>query len=313
MSKTLTVSICTFNRAERLSKLITALRQQECPIPFDILVVDNNSTDHTQQELRKLGLEGGARLRFVTEARAGIPYARNRAVEECLDVDYMLFIDDDELPAPGLVEAAFDALEHDRADCAGGKVRVDFKHLRRPTWLGDDLLDFLAEIDHGDKSFWITDRSTPIWTANIAYRMAIFADDPKLRFDHRYNRIGKALGGGSDTVMFRELLERRLRVRYRPDMMVEHHVDAWRLRRGYFLGLHFVNGQKFGHYEAEDHTRTLFGIPPFLVRQAVRNSGKAIAMYITRAPGAFRQTMNAAHDFGNILGQALRWWDSRLA
>lgn len=311
MTKTLTVSICTFNRAERLPQLIAALRQQECPIPFNILVVDNNSTDNTQQELRKLALEEGVRLRFVTETQAGIPYARNRALEECLDIDYMLFMDDDELPVPGLVKAALDALDNEQAHCAGGKVSVDFRHLKRPSWLRDDLLGFLAEIDYGDKSFWITDRSTPIWTANVAYRMSIFADDPKLRFDHRYNRIGKAVGGGSDTIMFRDLLKKRLRVRYRPDMVVEHHVEAWRLRRSYFLRLHFVNGRKFGQYEADDYARTLFGVPPFMVRQAVRNTGKAIAMYVTRAPGALRQTMNAAYDYGSILGVVLRWWDSR--
>ena len=313
MPKTLTVSICTFNRAERLPKLIAALRQQECPIPFNILVVDNNSSDHTRLELSKLELEEGAPLRFVTETQPGIPYARNRALEECLDVDYLLFMDDDELPIPGLVQAALDALDNEQAHCAGGKVSVDFRHLKRPSWLGDDLLGFLAEIDYGDKPFWITDRSTPIWTANVAYRMSIFTDDPKLRFDLRYNRIGKAVGGGSDTIMFRELLERRLTVRYRPDMVVEHHVEAWRLRRSYFLRLHFVNGRKFERYEPDDYARTLFGVPPSLVRQAVRNTGKAIGMYITRAPGALRQAMNAAYYYGAILGRVLRWWSSRAA
>ena len=99
------------------------------------------------------------------------------------------------LPCPGLLAAAVDALSVRGALCVGGKVDIVLPG-QRPAWLQDELFAFLAEVDHGNEAFWISDVSTPIWTANIAYDMKLFRDHPELRFDARYNRRGHGVGGG---------------------------------------------------------------------------------------------------------------------
>ena len=86
---------------------------------------------------------------------------------------------------------------------------MDFSTNSRPNWLKDDLLGFLAVIDHGDKLFWVETNITPLWTANIAYNINIFRNDNTLRFDVRYDRKGNIVGGGSDAIMFRNLLTRK--------------------------------------------------------------------------------------------------------
>ncbi len=308
MNKKITAAFCTYNRAARLPALVTALRAQACPIPFDILVVDNNSSDDTPEVLARLSQEDGPVLRHVRETTQGIPFARNRALEECLSAgsDFMLFMDDDELPGEGLLAAAVDALEREGAKCAGGRVEIVFPPGQRPAWLEDDLLGFLAEIDHGQDAFWITDRGTPLWTANIAYRMEIFSRHPDLRFDTRYNRLGHAVGGGSDAIMFRAMVDRQIRIRYRPDMVVEHYVDDWRLKRRYFLKLHFIAGRKHGQFQTGDYPRTLFGVPPFMVSQAIGQWLRTGAMLLTRRPGVLRQAMNGTHATGMIWGRFLR-------
>lgn len=309
MPKKITAAFCTFNRAPRLPGLVDALRRQECPIPFDILVVDNNSSDDTEAVLDSLARMDGARLEYVRETTQGIPFARNRAVEECLarGADFMLFMDDDELPAPGLLAAAVDALENEGAECAGGRVEIVFKPGQRPKWLGDELLGFLAEIDHGNEAFWIEDRTTPLWTANIAYRMEIFSRQPPLRFDTRYNRLGHAVGGGSDAIMFREMVDRGIRIRYRPDMVVEHYVDEWRLKRSYFLKLHFISGRKHGQFQTPDYPNTLLGVPPFMLSQAMYQTFKMLGMLVTGKPALVRQAMNCTNAFGKIWGRFLRF------
>ncbi len=308
MTEKITAAFCTYNRAVRLPGLISALRAQRCRIPFDILVVDNNSNDDTQQVLARLAKDPGVELHFVRESEQGIPHARNRALDECFarGSEYMLFMDDDELPGNGLLEAAVDALSHEKAEVAGGRVEIKFAPGQRPSWLDDDLLGFLAEIDHGPEAFWITDRSTPLWTANIAYRMQIFARDPDLRFDPRYNRLGHAVGGGSDAIMFRAMVDCGLRIRYRPDMTVEHYVDEWRLRRRYFLKLHFVAGRKHGQFQTGDYPRTFYGVPPFMFHQAIAQCLKTAGMAVRRKPGLLRQAMNGANAVGMIWGRILR-------
>jgi len=299
---TLTVAFCTFKRADRLPELVAALRVQHCPVPFEILAVNNNSPDNTLQVLDELKKQPGSPLRFVTEVAPGIVPARNRGLAESLDRDILVFIDDDELPQPGLLDAAYDAIANEGADCVGGRVEIDFAPHGRPLWLESDVLGFLAEVDHGDAPFWITTTQTPIWTANVAYAMRMFRDDPSLRFDKRYNRQGVDVGGGEDAVMLRELLARQARIRYRPDMAVWHSVDPWKLRRRYFLKLHHRAGLRTGKYELPTYPRTLFGIPPFLMSQFAAHSLKAVKMHLLRRPGALRQAMNAAHALGCLQG-----------
>lgn len=308
----LTFALCTFNRAGRLPRLLAAMRAQHCPIPFEVLVVDNNSSDDTGQVVARVAAEPGPTVRYVSEAEQGIPFARNRALLEAMRSDYLVFIDDDELPRAGLLDAAVHALTSEGARCVGGRVDIVFPG-QRPRWLGDELLGFLAAIDHGAQPFWIRDASTPVWTANVAYDMRLFRDDPTLRFDARFNRRGHGVGGGSDAVMFRELLARGVPIRYSPQMIVEHHVDAWRLRRRYFLQLHFVAGRKQGQFRDEDYARALAGVPPFMLTLALRQSLHALRVALGREQGALRQGMNATYAWGQIWGRWLRWRAMRSA
>lgn len=306
----LTFAICTFDRADRLPRLLAEMRAQASPVPFEVLVVDNNSSDATPSVVAEIAAMPGIPVRYVREREQGIPFARNRALADALDSDALVFIDDDELPYPGLLESAVRALTEQGARCAGGRVEIVFPGTR-PRWLADDLLGFLAEVNHGEKPFWIKDPSTPIWTANIAYDMRLFRDSPELRFDARYNRRGHGVGGGSDAMLFRELLRREVPILYCPQMRVQHHVEPWRMRRSYFLKLHFVAGRKYGQFQTGDYRRTVFGVPPFMVVAAARHWFRTAAMFIRRQPGVLRQAMNGTHALGMVWGRMLRARESR--
>lgn len=302
----LTFAFCTFNRAARLPALIESMRAQQCSLPFEVLVVDNNSTDDTPATVAQFVGSPGVAVRYVRETEQGIPYARNRAIAEAMDSEILVFVDDDEIPLPGLLESAVTAIRVEGALCAGGKVKVNFGTNPRPAWLTDDLLGFLAEVDYGDDAFWIRDIEKPIWTANVAYDMRLFRDDPSLRFDARYNRRGNGVGGGSDAVMFKEMLARNVPMRYSPGMVVLHYVDHWRLRRRYFLKLHFVAGRKYGQFETGDYPSEIFGVPPFMCGLAFRHALKTATMLIGQQPGLLRQAMNATNALGMMWGRILR-------
>jgi succinoglycan biosynthesis protein ExoM len=215
-------------------------------------------------------------------------------------------LDDDELPQAGLLIAAYDAIANEGAQCAGGRVEVDLTPHGRPAWLEDDLLGFLSEVKHGDTPFWIKDESTPIWTSNIAYDMRLFRNDPGLRFDTRYNREGLDVGGGEDAIMFRTLMSRGAKMRYRPDMAVWHFVESWRLKRSYFLRLHYQAGLRKGRYELPVYPRTVLGVPPFLATQFIGHCMRMLAVGITHQSGLLRQAMNATHALGTVVGYSKR-------
>ncbi|ODU01937.1 MAG: glycosyltransferase [Thiobacillus sp. SCN 63-1177] len=298
----LTFAFCTYNRADRLEKLVAAMRAQACPIPFEILAINNNSTDATAAILSRLEQLPGPRLRWVNESVQGIVAARNRGIAEALDSDILVFIDDDETPLPGLLQAAADAILNEGAACAGGRVEMDFTSTARPRWLEDDLLGFLAAVDHGPERFWIEDAGTPVWTANVAYDMRLFRDDPALRFDPRYNREGKDVGGGEDAMMLRALLERKARIRYRPEMAVLHAVESWRLTRSYFIRLHYRAGIRHGRFSLPCYPNVRFGVPPFMLAQFLGHCGRTLKLALSGKPGLVRQAMNAAHALGSLQG-----------
>jgi hypothetical protein len=139
-----------------------------------------------------------------------------------------------------------------------------------------------------------------VWTSNVGYQTALFRRG--LRFDQRYNREGRAVGGGEDVEVFRKLLEQKARLRYRPDMVVKHQVEDWRLSRSYFLRLHYTSGMKTGRWELPAYPRTFFGVPPFIVAQTLRHAVKALAMLLTGKPGVLRQAMNVSHAVGIVAG-----------
>lgn len=307
---TLTVAFCTFKRADRLKSLVAALRAQSCPVPFEILAINNNSPDNTLEVLAYLQRQPGAPLRIATETAPGIVPARNRALTETLDRDILVFIDDDELPQPGLLDAAYDAIVNEGAECAGGRVEMDFSTIDRPAWLGDDLLGFLAAVDHGSEAFWIKSSETPIWTANVAYDMRLFRNDPALRFDQRFNRAGESVGGGEDAMMLSTLLTQSAKIRYRPDMAVWHAVDPWKLKRSYFVRLHYKAGFRFGQFRMPYFPRTILGVPPFMVSQFFGHCMHSLRLLVTFQTGQLRQLMNAAHLLGSIAGYKKRKRDS---
>lgn len=305
MTDRVTIAVCTYNRAGNLVRLIRALREQESDLPLEILVVNNNSTDETEEVVTAFFETAGPPVRLVNENRQGIVPARNRAIAESLESRYLAFIDDDELPGRTWIRAAVDALAGEGAQCAGGRIDVRLPAGSRPRWLEDELLYFLGKVDNGPEPFWITDRTTPVWSGNVAYRTSVFRDG--LRFDRRYDRKGRGVGGGSDDILFRELLARGARIRYRPDMIIEHLVDPWRLKRLYFLELHYKAGWKAGRWGERAADRSVCGVPLFLVRHAYRQLVKTIPPFLFLRKGSTRLAMNSAHAVGMIVGRYRSW------
>lgn len=307
----LTFAFCTYNRADRLENLVAKMREQACPVPFEILAVNNNSQDDTLVRLQDLASRPGVSMRFVTEDKQGIVHARNRAIAESIDSDMLVFIDDDEAPCHGMLSAVCDAILNEGAECVGGRISVDFSQFGRPSWLDDELSGFLGALDYGDQSIWITRDTTPLWSGNIAYDMKLFRADSALRFDQRFNREGADMGGGEDLHMFRTLLAKNVRMRYRPDMAITHSVEQWRLKRGYFLKLHYSAGVRNGRYNLPEYVGSIWGVPPFMTKQLLIQGLRFFKMQLMGKPGAIRQGMNATNAFGMIIGLHQRWKDSR--
>jgi glycosyltransferase involved in cell wall biosynthesis len=104
----ITIAICTFNRAESLRRTLDSLLAMRLSedIGWEVVVVNNNCTDHTDQVIASFANRLPIRQAF--EAEPGQSNARNRAVEAARG-DYIIWTDDDVIVDPEWLRGYFEA------------------------------------------------------------------------------------------------------------------------------------------------------------------------------------------------------------
>ena len=135
MSIDFTVAICTYNGAQRLPEVLACLRSQTGTesIAWKILIIDNNSTDNTAdviatyQRQWSLSVPGD----YCFEAQQGSAWARKRAIKEA-NSPLIGFLDDDNLPDPNWVAAAYHfGQEHPQAGAYGSQIHGAARAMQR--------------------------------------------------------------------------------------------------------------------------------------------------------------------------------------
>jgi GT2 family glycosyltransferase len=109
VSPVVSVIIPTFNRWPLVGEAIESVLVQSYS-DFELIVVDDGSTDETQKELAKFG----SRLRLFVKAREGVAAARNFGVSRAVG-RYVAFLDSDDLWQPKKLEMQTALMERDPA------------------------------------------------------------------------------------------------------------------------------------------------------------------------------------------------------
>jgi glycosyltransferase involved in cell wall biosynthesis len=248
MSDTLdaTVLIATYNRAAFLERTLASLRRMTVAPGrrWDVIVVDNNSRDHTRQVVERHAADFPVRLQYRFEARQGRSSALNAGIAAAGGA-IIAMTDDDVRVEPQWLEAACDALGAAPASIAyvGGPVRPMWE-TTPPRWLDlsrGDLWGTIAIQDHGDVDFVYEEaRKVPLG-ANMAARRELFAAVGMFRADLGRSS-GRLLMGQEVPELLLRARAAGLRGRYVPRMRVHHHIPAARLTRRYFRRWWFGKG-----------------------------------------------------------------------
>lgn len=294
-----TVALCTHNHLDRLRLTLAALQTLAGPPQgWELVVIDNASTDGTAEYLAtQTWRPHGAAVRVVRESKLGLSNARNCAITQATG-EYLLFIDDDETPHPlWLVNHAAEIVQH-RPDALGGPIDVQFVDGARPSWLQDELLGFIGKLDHGGEGRWLSDPKMPIFGGNFAFRRTVF--ELIGNFDKGLGRLGVANIGGEDIDIYERLLRRDCRVRWVPDALIYHRVESPKLRRRYFLDLHYRQGRIEGG-QLRGSTRR---IPPrYVFAQLLRAVWRALSSRLrSGSDKSLRSEMNALYFLGFVAG-----------
>ena len=304
---TISVIIATRNRAPQLASALGALAAQDrTPGDWEIVIVDNGSTDETAGVVRTAGARMPAPVVYVRETRSGKSHALNTAIGHARG-DLLVLTDDDVLPSPGWLSAYARALQESAADYAAGRI-FPLWEADPPRWMSSRLYGVLAVGDGGPVPLplgrGVNDQIMPIG-ANMAVRRHVIE-----RIGGWNTSLGKLQGTlrtGEDHEFALKMVRAGFRGVYVPDASVLHRVPPDRLRLGYFSRWYFDNGAIVAGLDQEFDTGVpkLLGVPRHLWRRFASDLlGAPRALLLRDAPSATACVMRVLWFGGYLRG---RW------
>lgn len=218
-----TVAIPTYNRADFLRQTLAGILAQQFPRDhFEVLVIDNNSRDHTRDVVAEFK-DFHPSPRYLLETKQGLDYARNRAIAEARG-EIILFGDDDILVQPDWIAQMAVPLIADagtrRIGAVGGEVIPVF-----PDGLPDWVREWHAPLAFRADTGPLPPNHCPMG-ANLALPAWVFA-----QLGPFHTALDRAAGNyfsGGDSEMIRRVRQAGLEVWFAPAAAVQHQMPASR-------------------------------------------------------------------------------------
>lgn len=280
--KLLSIVICTYNRMDMLLHVLKSLlTQHEKTDLFNIIVVDNNSSDNTKELVKEYQVQM-RNLEYIFENTQGLSHARNRGCNESQSL-YIAYLDDDAKAPPEYVSRCLSIIRNYEPDIFGGPILPFFTD-KKPSWFRDEY-----EIrQYASKTGFSND--CQISGSNFVIKRSILIDlglfDTDLGMKGEINAYGEE----------RKILEeyRRIwkkasqKVYYDLDLYVFHHVPAYKMNLFYMIKRKYAGGKTVLRILKEQKTKTnilisLLGLPVKLfvdIYKEIKLSGIIHADYI---------------------------------
>jgi glycosyltransferase involved in cell wall biosynthesis len=224
--------ICTHNREAYLGAAIDSLLEQEFAGEFEVIVVDNASSDRTREVVE--ARLSHPRLHYIYEPVTGLSVARNTGAKAARS-PILAYLDDDAVASQGWLQVLCRAYEaNDKLAVAGGKVTLLWPPgVEAPCWLSPGLASNLGAYDLGDAIVYIDKPGLTPRGLNYSIRQNFL--DKIGGFDVNLGRVGKNLLSNEELHTTELALSMGWQVAYLPDALVAHNVAPERLQRSWFL------------------------------------------------------------------------------
>ncbi|MCC6694688.1 MAG: glycosyltransferase family 2 protein [Candidatus Hydrogenedentes bacterium] len=237
----ISVVVCTYNRADMLRVALDSLCRLETEglFSYEIIVVDDASTDDTGSVLEAHAASAPVSIRSIRGSGKGVAAARNTGIHEARGA-YIAFFDDDQIAEPSWLIELWQTLQDSGAACVGGARTLDL-----PT---DQLASlpriirlYLGEIPV-ETEVRPCGRADLLCTGTVLMERRVF--QAAGRFDASLTQ------GGEDTEFFARVRRAGLPCWYTPRSIVRHMVPEYRLQESYLMWAAIRGGECFAHRDA---------------------------------------------------------------
>lgn len=302
----ISIITCTYNRGQNLVDCFACLDRLvvNVPISWELILVDNNSSDDTKEIVEQLAQECKFDIRYAFEAEQGLSAARNRGIKEAKGT-YLIFIDDDIRVSPNWLQSIYTTFRQFDCEAVGGRIHVESPE-KLPKWITPDMYGFLGHQDFGAQPHPMDGIKEFPFGGNMAVHRRVF--DMIGDFNVNLGRKGTGLKKeelfkGEETDFFHRLAAAGGKFYYHPDALVFHKILPHQLKPGFFLTLHNNAGILKAKQDSQTYQRKLFGVPLFVYLQFTRAVGRWLQTLFTKGFNqSFRKLMNIWYFRGMING-----------
>lgn len=225
------IGVCTYNRCNDLKRCLNSLTKLDYP-NFEIVVVDNNSTDDTKKIV-----ESFADVKYISEKHQGVAYARNALLDYCgEDDDYLGMIDDDETVAPDWIKNMLQVFNLNiRVVAVGGPYIPKFE-ISQPKWMPDAFHAYGKDVK-GAKVY----KKIGIITGNALIKVSEFKRK-RIRFNVNLGYKGDINLPGEDNEFFDNLIGENDLCGFTEYAYINHYIDKNRMTFKWFTKRYFYEG-----------------------------------------------------------------------
>ena len=240
----ISVVVSTHNRQDDLGAALESLLHQVGDVPYEVLIVDNNSTDDTRAVVERAIESSPVPLKYLFEPRQGVSYGRNTGILHAR-APIVAITDDDCRPAPDWIAAIAQTFEkYPDIDCIGGRVVPAWPDYV-PSWFTTRQTSPLAICEHGDDDLPVDagHAALCLLTANFASRRSAF--EKAGMFSTDYPR-------GQDRELQLRMWGVGCRGLYAPRLVVMVPIPPARLQKPYFRSWYRKYGRVHARMELLD-------------------------------------------------------------
>lgn len=231
----ISVIICTYNRANLLADVLQTLCQQTLDYAeYEVIIVDNNSTDDTAMVSQSFATRY-PNVRRYCEAQQGLSLARNRGWQEARG-DYVGYIDDD-CKAPEQWLATAKMIIQTVTPAVFGGPYFAFYATHKPAWFKDSYGSNVP----GNKAHVCVD--SHLTGGNLFIQRDLLAAIGG--FNATFGMVGKKSGYGEESELFQRIRHYQADAifYYDPALCVRHLVRPEKMGLGWQLRNRFVHGR----------------------------------------------------------------------